>query len=440
MGTPSWRPPPRPLDDTDRLFRAAYALCGSDADAEELVHETFTRALRRPGRVRRRDERVQLMRVLRRAWHDLQQPQVAGPARGGPRHATEWVVDAGADPDLRAGHVRLAYEAIPDLPPPLREAIAAVDVLGLSHRDAARALRIRRRTLTDGSTTPAKGSQPRSSDEPATRKHADTECWSSTKAALSREPTARKRAVGMDEPEECGPACRRTPACICGAVVHFRPAKVPALVGQQVRRSPLASAGWRPRERDTPQALRTRSATTWSTPCPRSVAIRSRRLASSPSTLTTIVTLPPESASTTCTSRGSIASSSSSKSPGWGSGSVQGSFAISTTEDLTLASSCVPAGDDQPRRRLVGPLDDERQSSAAVGTADDEATGGPLPPSPTASRVPQDQIAVVEKLLGLLDQDGAGAKLLRGGRRSQQLVDHIPLVGYLYRQRPTSRG
>jgi DNA-directed RNA polymerase specialized sigma24 family protein len=30
-----------------------------------------------------------------------------------------------------------AYEAISDLPPPLREAITAVDVLGLSNRDAA---------------------------------------------------------------------------------------------------------------------------------------------------------------------------------------------------------------------------------------------------------------------------------------------------------------
>jgi RNA polymerase sigma-70 factor (ECF subfamily) len=140
--------PPRSLDDTDRLFRAAYALCGTRADAEELVHGTFTRAPRRPRRLRRPDDPVDLMRVLCRAWHDLQQPRAAGSARGRRPHAIEWVVDRGADPDLRTGHVRLAYRAIRDLPPPLREAIAAVDVLGLSNRDAARALRIRRCTLT----------------------------------------------------------------------------------------------------------------------------------------------------------------------------------------------------------------------------------------------------------------------------------------------------
>jgi RNA polymerase sigma-70 factor (ECF subfamily) len=32
----------------DRLFRAAWALCGSPHDAEDLVQETFLRVLSRP--------------------------------------------------------------------------------------------------------------------------------------------------------------------------------------------------------------------------------------------------------------------------------------------------------------------------------------------------------------------------------------------------------
>jgi hypothetical protein len=117
-------------------FAPCNPLCGTGAHAEELVHETLTRALRRPGRVRRRDDPVHLMRVPRRAWHDLQQPRAAGSARGRRPHAIEGVVDGGGDPDLRAGHMA-GLRATSDLPPPRREAITAVDVLGLSNRDAA---------------------------------------------------------------------------------------------------------------------------------------------------------------------------------------------------------------------------------------------------------------------------------------------------------------
>jgi len=56
-------------------------------------------------------------------------------------------VDRGGDPGEVALDVQLAYEAMRELSPPQREAIAAVDVLGLSYRDAAKALRIRQGTL-----------------------------------------------------------------------------------------------------------------------------------------------------------------------------------------------------------------------------------------------------------------------------------------------------
>jgi RNA polymerase sigma-70 factor (ECF subfamily) len=138
----------RSLDDTERLFRAAYALCGSWADVEELVLEAFASAISRRRFVRSRGDAVHLMRALRRTWIDHQCTRPARPAATRPPEPIDWVVDPGADPHVLALDVQRAYDAIGKLSPQQREAIAAVDVLGLSPRDAARALRIHQHTLT----------------------------------------------------------------------------------------------------------------------------------------------------------------------------------------------------------------------------------------------------------------------------------------------------
>ena len=49
----------------DRLYRAAWALCGSPHEAEDLVQETFVRVLSRPRLLRNDDELAYLMRELR---------------------------------------------------------------------------------------------------------------------------------------------------------------------------------------------------------------------------------------------------------------------------------------------------------------------------------------------------------------------------------------
>jgi RNA polymerase sigma-70 factor, ECF subfamily len=134
-------------DHTDRLFRAAYALCGSSADAEDLVQETFARVLERPRFVRRGSDLAYLMRVLRNTWIDFHRARCARPDTSGSPEAIDWVVDRAGDPGDVALDVQMAYAAMRELSPPLREAIAAVDVLGLSYRDAAKALRIRQGTL-----------------------------------------------------------------------------------------------------------------------------------------------------------------------------------------------------------------------------------------------------------------------------------------------------
>jgi RNA polymerase sigma-70 factor (ECF subfamily) len=136
----------RMAQHVERLYRAAYALCGSSHDAEDLVQETFARVLARPRMVRHRDDPRYLMRALRNTWIDLERARSARPQSNGPE-PLEWMVDASGDPGGLALDVRVAYDAMRELSPKLRETIAAVDVLGLSYRDAARALKIRQGTL-----------------------------------------------------------------------------------------------------------------------------------------------------------------------------------------------------------------------------------------------------------------------------------------------------
>jgi RNA polymerase sigma-70 factor (ECF subfamily) len=76
----------------------------------------------------------------------MQRARSARPvATGG--EALERVPDSGADPAAVALEVQVVYGALRELSPKLREAIAAVDVAGLSYRDAAKALGIRQGTL-----------------------------------------------------------------------------------------------------------------------------------------------------------------------------------------------------------------------------------------------------------------------------------------------------
>jgi RNA polymerase sigma-70 factor (ECF subfamily) len=120
----------------DRLFRAAYGLAGSREDAEDLVQETYARVLRRPRVLRRSGELAYLMGVLRNVWRDSASARHAPTA---PVEDVEFAADRRADPDALL-EARAAYAAIAELSPPLRETIVAVDILGLSYKEAARAL------------------------------------------------------------------------------------------------------------------------------------------------------------------------------------------------------------------------------------------------------------------------------------------------------------
>ena len=55
-------------DHVDRLYRAAWAMCGSREDAEDLVQDTFARVLAKPRLIRNDDDLGYLLRVLRNTF------------------------------------------------------------------------------------------------------------------------------------------------------------------------------------------------------------------------------------------------------------------------------------------------------------------------------------------------------------------------------------
>jgi RNA polymerase sigma-70 factor, ECF subfamily len=139
--------PARLGDHLDRLYRAAWALCGSREDAEDIVQETYARVLARPRVLRHDDDLGYLLRALRNTF--LSQKRTES-RRLRPGQLPD-DMDLVADPHALQPHAALeageVYAAIAALPSDFRDVLVAVDVTGLSYKEAARALRIREGTV-----------------------------------------------------------------------------------------------------------------------------------------------------------------------------------------------------------------------------------------------------------------------------------------------------
>lgn len=133
---------------TDRLYRAAWALCGSRQDAEDLVQETFARVLARPRSLRGQDELAYLMQVLRNTFLTQRRtasrrPQVSATTL----EDLEPVDHSGARRPEQAVQMREVFATIATLSENHRLALIAVDIVGLSYKEAADALGTREQTL-----------------------------------------------------------------------------------------------------------------------------------------------------------------------------------------------------------------------------------------------------------------------------------------------------
>lgn len=132
----------------DRLYRAAWALCGSREDAEDLVQETYARVLRRPRLLRAENDIGYLLRVLRNTYFSSRRATGRRIQADALPDDLERIADPSATAADELLNVHELYGLISRLPDAFREALIAVDLMGLSYREAARALRVREATLT----------------------------------------------------------------------------------------------------------------------------------------------------------------------------------------------------------------------------------------------------------------------------------------------------
>jgi RNA polymerase sigma-70 factor, ECF subfamily len=139
--------PTRLGDHLDRLYRAAWALCGSREDAEDLVQETFARVLSRPRFIRREDDLGYLLRVLRNTFLNTKRTEQRRPQTAPLPEGVDFVEERGSTRPDQALEAKEVYEAVAALPEEYRDVVAAVDVAGLTYAEAAQALRIPQGTV-----------------------------------------------------------------------------------------------------------------------------------------------------------------------------------------------------------------------------------------------------------------------------------------------------
>jgi RNA polymerase sigma-70 factor (ECF subfamily) len=112
------------------------------------VQETFANVLRKPRLIRREDDLGYLLRVLRNTFLTGRRTASRRPQTAPLPEDLDVVEDPRAPNPEAALSTAELYQAIADLPEPFRDALVAIDVVGLSYAEAGRLLRVREATVT----------------------------------------------------------------------------------------------------------------------------------------------------------------------------------------------------------------------------------------------------------------------------------------------------
>ncbi len=110
------------------------------------MQETYARVLARPRLLREEDEVGYLLRALRNTLISQRRTESRRPVTT--ELADELAGGHGGDDPAEAVETRQVYAAIAELDDEFREALVAVDIVGLSYQEAARALGVPEGTLT----------------------------------------------------------------------------------------------------------------------------------------------------------------------------------------------------------------------------------------------------------------------------------------------------
>jgi RNA polymerase sigma-70 factor, ECF subfamily len=124
-------------DHIDRLYRAAWAMCGSREDAEDLVQETFARVLTKKRDISTEDPVPYLLSVLRNTFISSLRTKARRPQTTAMEGDEPWAAapSSSSPPEVLAA--REVFAAIATLKDDYRDVLVAVDVAGLSYQETA---------------------------------------------------------------------------------------------------------------------------------------------------------------------------------------------------------------------------------------------------------------------------------------------------------------
>lgn len=131
--------PARLGDHIDRLYRAACALTGSRPAADDLVQETYARVLAKPRLLKNDDDIGYLIRTMRNIFLDQRRQAARRATEPVDPEDMERVERVGVGP-AEAVEQREMLALIAALPEEFRDVLVAVDVAGLSYKEASGAL------------------------------------------------------------------------------------------------------------------------------------------------------------------------------------------------------------------------------------------------------------------------------------------------------------
>jgi RNA polymerase sigma-70 factor (ECF subfamily) len=123
-------------------------MCGNPHDAEDLVQEACAQVLAKTRWLRNDDELGYLLRTLRNTHVSRLRHSGRRPSEVPLDDHNELAADRSSVDPQAALQVNELFATIAGLPEDSRDVLVAVDVVGLSYRDAAQALGVKEATVT----------------------------------------------------------------------------------------------------------------------------------------------------------------------------------------------------------------------------------------------------------------------------------------------------